>query len=173
MKQCQVLLPAAAAAAAKLLRLCPTLCDPIDSSPPGLPSLGFSRQERWSGLPFPSPMHESEKWKWSRSVVSDSNNPTDCSPPGSSVHGIFQAKERGAIASSLKVCSDADRSNQSMGSVYSFAFFFLFANENQKCKCSIPIERDCIKTHSFCPHTQLPCTFIGFNHTGFMGFLPC
>ena len=31
------------------------------------PSLGFSRQEHWSGLPFPSPMHESEKWKWSRS----------------------------------------------------------------------------------------------------------
>ena len=29
------------------------------------PSLGFSRQEHWSGLPFPSPMHESEKWKWS------------------------------------------------------------------------------------------------------------
>ena len=36
------------------------------------PSLGFSRQEHWSGLPFPSPMQESEKWKWSRSVVSDS-----------------------------------------------------------------------------------------------------
>ena len=43
-------------------------------------SLGFSRQEHWSGLPFPSPMHESEKWNWSRSgrllesytVVSDS-----------------------------------------------------------------------------------------------------
>ena len=33
------------------------------------PSLGFSRQEHWSGLPFPSPMHESEKWKWSRSVM--------------------------------------------------------------------------------------------------------
>ena len=30
------------------------------------PSLGFSRQEHWSGLPFPSPMLESEKWKWSR-----------------------------------------------------------------------------------------------------------
>ena len=27
------------------------------------PSMGFSRQEYWSGLPFPSPMHESEKWK--------------------------------------------------------------------------------------------------------------
>jgi len=25
------------------------------------PSLGFSRQEHWSGLPFPPPMHESEK----------------------------------------------------------------------------------------------------------------
>ena len=34
-------------------------------------SLGFSRQEHWSGLPFPSPMHESEKWKGSHSVVSD------------------------------------------------------------------------------------------------------
>ena len=35
-----------------------------------LPSLGFCRQEYWSWLPFP--MHESEKWKWSHSVVSDS-----------------------------------------------------------------------------------------------------
>ena len=52
-----------AAAAAKSLQSCPTLCDPIDGSPPGSPppSLGFSRQEHWSGLPFPSPMHESEK----------------------------------------------------------------------------------------------------------------
>ena len=48
-------------AAAKSLQLCPTLCDPIDGSQPGFPSLGFSRQEHWSGLPFPSPMHESEK----------------------------------------------------------------------------------------------------------------
>ena len=39
------------------------------------PSLGFSRQEHWSGLPFPSLMHESEKWKWSRSVTSDSQRP--------------------------------------------------------------------------------------------------
>ena len=62
---------AAAAAAAKSLQSCPTLCDPIDGSPPGSPSLGFSRQEHWSGLPFPSPVHESEKWKWSCSVVSN------------------------------------------------------------------------------------------------------
>ena len=38
-------------------------------------SLGFSKQEHWSGLPFPSPMHKSEKWKWSRSVGSDSATP--------------------------------------------------------------------------------------------------
>ena len=41
--------------AAKSLQSCPTLCDPIDGLPPGSPSLGFSRQEHWSGLPFPSP----------------------------------------------------------------------------------------------------------------------
>ena len=35
-------------------------------------SLGFSRQEHWRGLTFPSPMHESEKWKWSHSVMSNS-----------------------------------------------------------------------------------------------------
>ena len=69
------------------------------------PSLGFSRQEHWNGLPFPSPMHESEKWKWSLSVVSDSYDPMDCSLPGSSVHGIFQARvlEWGAIAFSSMI----------------------------------------------------------------------
>ena len=66
--------------AAKLLQSCPTLCNPIDDSPPGSPSLEFSRQEHWSGLPFPSPMHESEKWKWSRSVVSDSWRPHGLRP---------------------------------------------------------------------------------------------
>ena len=48
-------------AAAASLQSCPTLCDSIDGSLPGFPSLGFSRQEHRSGLPFPSPMHESEK----------------------------------------------------------------------------------------------------------------
>ena len=43
-------------------------------------SLGFSRQEHWSGLPFPSPMYESGKWKWSRSVVSDSLRPHGLQP---------------------------------------------------------------------------------------------
>ena len=44
----------AAAAAAKSLQSCLTLCDPIDGSPPGSPVLGFSRQEHWSGVPLPS-----------------------------------------------------------------------------------------------------------------------
>ena len=35
-------------------------------------SLRFSTQEHWSGLPCPFPVHESETWKWSRSVLSDS-----------------------------------------------------------------------------------------------------
>jgi len=48
----------AAAAAAKLLQSCPTLCDPIDGSPPGSLSPGFSRQEYWSGSPVPTPIVE-------------------------------------------------------------------------------------------------------------------
>ena len=52
----------AAIAAAKPLQLCPTLCDPIDSSPPGSPIPEILQaRKHWSGLPFPSPMHESEK----------------------------------------------------------------------------------------------------------------
>ena len=37
------------------------LCAAIDSSPPGSPVPGILWQEHWSGLPFPSPMHGSEK----------------------------------------------------------------------------------------------------------------
>ena len=69
------------------------------------PSLGFSRQEHWSGLPFPSPMHKSEKWKRSRSVMSDSSRPRGLQPTGSSVHGMFQARvlEWGVIAFSVSL----------------------------------------------------------------------
>ena len=59
------------------------------------PSLGLSRQEHQSGLPFPFPMHESEVAQLCPTL----SDPTDCSPPGSSIHGIFQARvlEWGAI----------------------------------------------------------------------------
>ena len=59
------------------VRLCVT---PETAAHQAPPSLGFSRQEHWSGLPFPSPMHESEKWKWSHSVVSDSSWPHGLQP---------------------------------------------------------------------------------------------
>ena len=51
------------------VRLCAT---PETAAHQAPPSLGFSRQEHWSGSPFPSPMSESEKWKGSCSVLSES-----------------------------------------------------------------------------------------------------
>ena len=45
------------------VRLCAT---PETAAHQAPPSLGFSRQEHWSGVPFPSPVHEREKQKWSR-----------------------------------------------------------------------------------------------------------
>ena len=50
-----------AAAAAKLLQSCLTLCNPIDSSPPSSTVPGILQARTLSGLPFPSPMQESEK----------------------------------------------------------------------------------------------------------------
>ena len=70
------------------VRLCATPQKAAHQAPP---SLGFSRQEHWSGLPFPSPMCESEVTQ-SCPTLSD---PMDCSPTGSSVHGIFQARVLG------------------------------------------------------------------------------
>ena len=59
--------PPAAAAAAALLQSCPTLCHPINDSPPGSPVTGIlqARTLEWVAISF------SNAWKWSRSVVSD------------------------------------------------------------------------------------------------------
>ena len=59
------------------VRLCATPWTAAHQTPL---SLGFSRKEHWSGLPFPSPMHESEKWKGSRSVMSNSSRPQGLQP---------------------------------------------------------------------------------------------
>ena len=78
------------------------------------PSLGFSRQEYWSGLPFPSPMHDSEKWKWSRSVVSDSSRPHGLQPtrllrpwdfPGTTQSQTCTKKDHGHC---LVICCPSD-----------------------------------------------------------------
>ena len=83
-------------------------------------SLGFSRQEHWSGSPFPSPMHESEVAQ-SCPTLSD---PMDCSLPGSSVHGISQARvlEWGAIAFSAGPITSWQIDGEKMETVRDFIF---------------------------------------------------
>ena len=85
----------AAAAAAKSLQSCPTLCDPIDSSLPdsAIPGILQARTLELVAISF------SSAWKWnvkSESEVTQSCltlcDPMDCSLPGSSIHGIFQAR---------------------------------------------------------------------------------
>ena len=88
----------AAAAAAKSLQSCPTLLDPIDSSPPGSPVPGIL--QAGVGCHF---LLQCMKVKSESEVVQSCltlSDPMDCSPPGSSVHGSFQARilEWGAIA---------------------------------------------------------------------------
>ena len=92
---------AAATTAAKSLQSCPTLCDPIDSSPPGssVPGILQARTLEWVAI------SSSKAWKWKVKVKSLSrvwlfSDPKGCSPPGFSLHGIFQASvlEWGAIA---------------------------------------------------------------------------
>ena len=79
------------------VRLCATPWTAAYQAPP---SMGFSRQEDWSGLPF---LLQCMKVK-SESEITQScptlSGPMDCSLPGSSVHGIFQARglEWAAIA---------------------------------------------------------------------------
>ena len=58
-----------AAAAAESLQLCLTLCDPIDGSPPGSPVPGILQARTLEWVAISSPMHEREKWKWSRSLL--------------------------------------------------------------------------------------------------------
>ena len=90
----------AAAAAAKSLQSCPTLCDPRDGSLPGSSVPGILQARAGVGCHF---LLRCIRVK-SESEVAQScltlRNPMDCSPPGSSVHGIFQARvlEWGAIA---------------------------------------------------------------------------
>ena len=64
------------AAAAKSPQSCPTLCDPIDGSPPGsaVPGILQARTLEWVAISF------SNAWKWSRSVVSDSVRPHGLPP---------------------------------------------------------------------------------------------
>ena len=100
-----VVLVNAAAAAAKSLQSCPTLCDPIDGSPPGCPVPGILLGKNTGvGCHF---LLQCMKVKSESEVTQPCltlDDPTDCSRPDSSVHGIFQARvlEWDAIAFSRK-----------------------------------------------------------------------
>ena len=88
-------------AATKLLQSCPTLCDPIDGSSPGSPHPWDSPgKDTGVGCHF---LLQCMKVKSENEVAQlrpTPSDPMDCSPPGSSIHGIFQARvlEWGAIA---------------------------------------------------------------------------
>ena len=93
-------------ATAKSLQSCPTLCDPIDGSP-RLPrpwdSPGKNTEVGCHFLLQCMKVKSESEVDQSRLTLSD---PMDCSPPGSSVHGIFQARvlEWVAVAFSIHSC---------------------------------------------------------------------
>ena len=91
-----------AAAAAKSLQSCPTLCDPIDGSPPGSPRpWGSPGKNTGVGCNFllqcMKVKSESEVDRSCPTLI----DPMDCSLPGSSLHGIFQAKVLEWVANSF------------------------------------------------------------------------
>ena len=89
-----ILTYAAAAAAAKLLQSCPTVCDPIDGSPPVSPVPGIlqARTLEWVAISF------SNAWKWKEKVKSLSRvqllaTPWTAAYQAPPSNGIFQARE--------------------------------------------------------------------------------
>ena len=78
--------------AAKSLQSCPTLCDLIDSSPPVSPRPWDSPGKNTGvGCHFLLQCMKVKKSEIAQSCLTLSD-PMDCSLPGSSIHGIFQAK---------------------------------------------------------------------------------
>ena len=89
-----------AAAAAKSLQLCPTLCDPIDGSPPGSAIPGILQARTGVGCHFLLQYMKVKSESEVAQLCPTLSDPMDCSLPGSSIHGICQARvlEWGAIA---------------------------------------------------------------------------
>ena len=112
----------------KSLQPCPTLCDPVDGSPPGSPVPGIlqARTLEWVAISF------SNAWKWKvESEVPQScptlTDPMDCSPPGSSIHEILQARtlEWVAIAFS-KLVAATIKNNREILQVKNYHLFQQF-----------------------------------------------
>ena len=119
----------AAAAAAKSLQSCPTLCDPIDGRQPTRlrrPWDSPARTLKWVAISF------SSAWKWKVKVKSLSrvrlvSDPMDCSLPGSSVHGIFQARVLEWVAVAFSAFQDYYTAMLCAGFLVEASFFkYLF-----------------------------------------------
>ena len=90
----------AAAAAAKSLQSCPTLCDPIDGRPPGSCPWDSPGKNTGVGCHFLLQCMKVKSESEVAQLCLTLSNSIDCSLPGSSIHGICQARvlEWGAIA---------------------------------------------------------------------------
>ena len=131
-----------AAAAAKSLQSCPTLCDPMDSSPTRLPCPWDSQGKKTGvGCHFLLQcMKAKSETEVTQSCLTLSDS-MDCSPPGSSIHGIFQARVRTplqysclenpmdgrAIGCSSWGCKESDTTERlSLFSIYMLMLLSLF-----------------------------------------------
>ena len=110
------------------------LCRPWDS---------FSRQEHWSGLPFPSPMCESEVVQSFKTLI----DPMDCSLPGSSIHGIFQAR----VLEWLAIAFSVFRLSRGI-------FLSLHGQARSTNYCFLCVQRACSRDHEL---TELPGQDVG------------
>ena len=92
-------LQGSAAAAAKSLQSCLTVCDPTDSSPPGssLPGILQARILGWVAISFSNACMHAKLLQLCLTLC----DPTDSSPPGSSVHRILQARILECVAISF------------------------------------------------------------------------
>ena len=121
------------AAAAESLQSCPTLCDPIDGSPPGSPIPGIlqARTLEWVAISF------SNAWKWKVKVelCPTLTDPIDRSLPGSTIPGIFQARvlEWGAIAFSVSGLRSWERAPAWIPFSDSLQWTFAAAKSHQSC----------------------------------------
>ena len=92
-----------AAAAAKPLQSCPTLCNPMDGSPPGSPVPGIlqARILEWVAISFFKHMYTADAN--SKLWFCCCTDPVDCSLPGSSVPEILQARILEWVAISFSI----------------------------------------------------------------------
>ena len=91
-----------AAAAAKSLQSCLTLCDPIDCNLPGSSVHGIlqARTLEWVAISLSKRNYRKKDSEVTQSCPT-LGNPVDCNPPGSSVHGILQARIMEWVAISI------------------------------------------------------------------------